>query len=63
LQQWGPRPKAIQEMVSAYKQEFPNATHDEFVQQLHLWYARDKTNAIQNEFKELLKGINQSSVD
>lgn len=57
LQQWGPRPKAIQEMVSAYKQEFPNATHDEFVQQLHLWYARDKTNAIQNELIQLLQSV------
>jgi hypothetical protein len=54
---WGPRPKAIQAMVHEYKQAFPTATHDEFVQNLHLWYARDKTNAIQNEFKKILKDI------
>lgn len=57
LTTWGPRPKAIQEMVATYKREFPEATHDEFVQNLHLWYARDKTNALQNEFKELLTNM------
>lgn len=52
---WGPRPRAIQEMVLNFKQAFPEATHDEFVTNLHLWYARDKTQAIQQEFTELLK--------
>lgn len=52
---WGARPKAIQQMVKDFKQANPNATHDEFVVNLHLWYARDKTEAIQNEFNEILK--------
>lgn len=52
---WGARPKAIQKMVLDFKQSFPDATHDEFVTNLHLWYARDKTQAIQNEFIEVLK--------
>lgn len=51
---WGPRPKAIQEMVQVFKQENPTVSHDDFVKNLHLWYARDKTNAIQTEFTELL---------
>jgi hypothetical protein len=51
---WGPRPKGIQKMVLEYKQANPNATHDEFVNNLHLWYARDKTLSIQNDFIELL---------
>jgi hypothetical protein len=52
---WGPRPKAIQNMVSKYKNNNPNVSHDEFVKNLHLWYARDKTNALQNEFVDLIK--------
>ncbi|MEO6882885.1 MAG: thioredoxin family protein [Bacteroidia bacterium] len=52
---WGPRPKIIQDMVVDYKNKFPEATHEEFVTSLHLWYARDKTQAIQTEFVELLK--------
>lgn len=54
---WGPRPQAIQEMVTNFKKEFPNANHDELVKNLHLWYARDKTNAVQEEFKTLLNKL------
>lgn len=54
VRSWGPRPKAIQAMVTEYKKQNPDATHDEFVNNLHLWYARDKTTAIQNEFSEIL---------
>lgn len=52
---WGPRPKAIQKMVIEYKQLNPKYTHEEFVTNLHLWYAKDKTQSIQNEFNEMLK--------
>ncbi|MBI3520426.1 MAG: thioredoxin family protein [Bacteroidetes bacterium] len=52
---WGPRPEAIQNMVTYFKAEFPQADHDELVKNLHLWYARDKTNAIQEEFKSIIR--------
>lgn len=51
---WGPRPSAIQAMVVEYKKNNPGVTHEEFVKNLHLWYARDKTQAIQNDFTDLL---------
>jgi hypothetical protein len=57
VESWGPRPQAIQNMVINFKKEFPNADHDELVKNLHLWYARDKTNAIQDEFKVLLSKL------
>ncbi len=41
-------------MVLDFKQANPNASHDEFVTNLHLWYARDKTLSLQNDFIELL---------
>lgn len=52
---WGARPKRIQDMVLEYKRINPNASHDEFVTTLHLWYAKDKTQSIQIEFTELLR--------
>jgi hypothetical protein len=55
---WGPRPNEIQKMVLDYKTNNPNSTHDEFVNNLHLWYARDKTQSIQDEFIDLLNAWN-----
>lgn len=52
---WGPRPSAIQAMVVEYKKNNPGVTHEEFVKNLHLWYARDKTKALQDDFVSLLK--------
>lgn len=51
---WGPRPLEIQKMVLDYKKNNPNSTHEEFVTNLHLWYAKDKTKSIQNEFIDLI---------
>lgn len=51
---WGPRPVEIQKMVLDYKKNNPNSTHEEFVTNLHLWYAKDKTKSMQNEFIDLL---------
>ena len=51
---WGPRPEAIRLQIEEYKKNNPQVTHDEFVKNLHLWYARDKTNAIQMDFVRLL---------
>lgn len=51
---WGPRPKNIMEMVKEYKIQNPSAPHDEFVKNLHLWYAKDKGESLQSEFIDLL---------
>jgi hypothetical protein len=51
---WGPRPTGIQQKVKEYKMQNPNASHDEFVNNLHLWYAKDKGVSLQNEFKLLI---------
>lgn len=62
LNTWGPRPAAVQKMVMDAKAE-GLATDDlelrqqistKAAEQLHLWYARDKTKAIQNEFLEVV---------
>ena len=51
---WGARPKRIAEMVTEYKTKNPNVPHSEFVQNLHLWYARDKGQSVQEDFLKLI---------
>lgn len=49
---WGPRPKEAQQLVTRLKSE--GMEHDAFVEQLHLWYARNKGAALEKELKVLL---------
>lgn len=62
LNAWGPRPAEVQKMVMDAKAEglatddldLRNQISTNAAEQLHLWYARDKTKAIQNEFLEVM---------
>ena len=49
---WGPRPKEAQQLVTRLKNE--GMEHDAFVEQLHLWYAKNKGAALEMEFEKLL---------
>lgn len=51
---WGPRPLKIQEMANSFKVENPESDKYEFAKNLHLWYAHDKSNALQKEFIQLI---------
>ena len=51
--QWGLRPQKIQEKVKALKTSNPEISHDEFVLNVHTWYAQDKTQSIQSDFINL----------
>ena len=50
---WGPRPAALQELVMTYKKN-PDEPYAEFVKKVQLWYAKDKTESVQQEFMTLL---------
>lgn len=52
LANWGPRPKAAHELYWQLKNE--NMPYSELSLQLHTWYAKDKTQAIQSEFSEII---------
>lgn len=52
LFRWGPRPKEAQQLVTKLKSE--GMEHDSFIEQLHLWYARNKGAALEDELKLLL---------
>ena len=51
---WGPRPQTAQHMVSEFK-KVENGDYSEFVKEVQLWYAKDKTISMQNELIALLK--------
>jgi len=51
---WGARPAKIQQMVMDYKAEFTLSDKAEFHKNLHLWYARDKGIALQENIIGLL---------
>jgi len=52
---WGPRPAAAQELFVRLKQE--QVSHEEFVTQLHSWYAKDHTLSTQRELLTLLQSL------
>src|ERR1035437_3071990 len=51
---WGPRPQKIAKKAKEFKSANPNISHDEFVKNVHLWYAQDKGESIQNDFLVLI---------
>jgi len=52
---WGPRPAAAQEMFMQLKAQ--GVSHDEFVTQVHGWYAKDKTQSTQQELLQLVGNL------
>ncbi len=51
---WGPRPAQAQQLLTDYKHNPAGRTHEQFYEELHAWYAHDKSQAIQQEFEQLL---------
>ncbi|GAB3821611.1 thioredoxin family protein [Pontibacter rugosus] len=49
---WGPRPVPAQELVQQAKAN--DVPFKEMAEQLHGWYAKDKSNTIQEELKQLI---------
>lgn len=55
---WGPRPAPAQELLQNWKLYPAGRNWEDFEKELHSWYAKDKTQAIQTEFIRLLEGLN-----
>lgn len=49
---WGSRPGQIVEMAKEYKRQNPGIPHAEFVKNLHLWYAKDKGESMQQDIHQ-----------
>jgi Thioredoxin len=57
LFRWGSRPKIVQELFLQWKAE--GIVKPELYEKLHLWYAKNRGQAIESEFLELLKTVEQ----
>lgn len=53
--QWGPRPAEAQALFLSLKDS--GATHEEYAEKVHAWYARNKTQATQQELLALVRGL------
>ena len=53
LFQWGARPKEAQELVVRLKNQ--GMEKEKFLEELHLWYGRDRGRTLENELKEILQ--------
>lgn len=54
---WGPRPQAAQSLLLEWKSNPNGRTWEDFEKELHLWYGRDRSVAIQEEFLSILKNL------
>jgi len=45
---WGPRPAPAQDLLRIHKTK-PDESHEDFVKQVQLWYAKDKSRTLQKE--------------
>ena len=52
INDWGPRPKAAQEMVIKLKSDPETAAN--YIEELHKWYAKDKQQSTVSELMELI---------
>jgi hypothetical protein len=52
---WGPRPAEAQALILKLKAE--GMAHDDFIRELHAWYAHDRTQATQRELLALLQQL------
>lgn len=52
---WGPRPVPAHRMVMEAKAN--NTPHQEYVEQVHKWYAQDKGQSLQQEFSVLIDSL------
>ncbi|MBK8442392.1 MAG: thioredoxin family protein [Sphingobacteriales bacterium] len=54
---WGPRPAPLQEKVNAYKKDSGGKSFEDFVTEVHTWYANDKTQTLQQEMLKLVREL------
>ena len=52
---WGPRPQVLQQQYLAYREDPKGVSQEEFIESIHLWYAKDKNANIDAEFLTLIR--------
>jgi Thioredoxin len=51
---WGPRPALLADLVSHWKAEM---SKEDWHKLMHTWYAKDKSNTLQADFGEWVRGV------
>src|SRR5690554_3419 len=51
---WGPRPQVLQQKYLAYLDDSKGMSQEDFIESIHLWYAKDKNANINAEFLTLI---------
>lgn len=51
---WGPRPQVLQQQYLAYREDPKGLSQEEFIESIHLWYAKDRNANIDAEFLTLI---------
>ena len=57
IQTWGPRPQAAQDLVMAYKAQPQGRSFEEFAEELHAWYAKNRGQALKTELFDLAQKL------
>jgi len=52
---WGPRPQVLQQKYLAYLEDSKGISQEDFIESIHLWYAKDKNANIDAEFLTLIR--------
>jgi hypothetical protein len=52
---WGPRPSILAGKLEIIKKKNPEISKEELSKVIHLWYADNKSEAIQNEFLQIFR--------
>lgn len=53
--QWGPRPAEAQRLLLELKEQ--GASHEQYAERIHAWYAKDRTRSTQQELVALLQQL------
>jgi len=51
---WGPKPKYLLDRHAAFKQNSEGLTYPEFLEEIHLWYAKNKHKDLESEIYPLI---------
>ena len=51
---WGPKPKYLLDRHAAFKQNSEGRTYPEFLEEIHLWYAKNKHKDLESEIYPLI---------
>ena len=52
---WGPKPKYLMDLYKEYRQDSKGKSYQEFLEEVYLWYARNKNKDLESELYPLLQ--------